>query len=191
MRGQRIALDPVGKKLQGVLPLLARFHAQTHGCQAHGQPLRQRAALHGLHGNRHTVALQRHEPGAGLGRFVQVRQQHDGQIALVPHRRLGQLLQRGAAFFAGFAAGDTDFGDVFVRKQTHGLAGREHGAPVEVRAHYGVRCALAEALGAGGGPNLVQALELQERVVAVQHIQAFETALQMACELLGAELHGG
>ena len=87
------------------------------------------------------------------------------------------MLQRRTALFTGLAAGDADLGDLLVRKKAHGLAGREHRAPVEVRAHHGVRCALAKTLGAGCNADLVQAFLLQERVVSVQDVQAFEAAL--------------
>ena len=119
-----------------------------------------------------------------------MRQQHDGQVGIITRRRLGELLQGRAALFAGFSAGYADLGDLLVGEQAQGPAGREHRAPVKVRTHHGMRCALPKTLGAGGGADLVQTFQLQKRVVAVQDIQAFGAARQMGLKLLGAELHG-
>ena len=188
--GEQIAFHPVGKKLQRVLALLARSHALALRGQALGNPLRQRGALHRLHLHADAVIFQGHEPGGGLGGLVQARQEHDGQRAVIALRLLGQLLQGGAAFLARLAAGNADFDDLLVGKQAQAACGGQHLAPVKVGTGHGVGAALAKALGAGVGAQGVQGFELEQRLVAVQGVQAFEATLQVPGQLRGGNLHG-
>ena len=101
VRRQQIAFHAVGKKGQRALSLFSRHHALALGVEALGNPLRQCAALDRIDLHADAVAVQGAKPRAGFGGFVQARQQHQGERAVVAHRCLRQLLQRGTALFAG------------------------------------------------------------------------------------------
>ena len=190
VRGQQIAFHAVGKKLQCAQAFVAGGHLQAHGAQALGNPAGQVGALHGVDLQGNAKVVQRAKPGAGFSGFVQGGQQHHGERRIIVLRALGQLLQSNAAFLARLAAGNADFDNLLVRKQTHAAAGGQHLAPIEVGAHHGVGAALGKALGAGKGAQSVKRFGLQKRLVAVQRVQAFEAALQVAGQLRGGELHG-
>ena len=132
--GEQIALHPVGKKLQGALPFFACGHALTLQLQALGDPHRQSLALHGFDLQGDAKIVQRAKPGAFFGGRVQARQHKQGQGVGVALRGLRQLLDRRAAFFAGFARRDAHFHDLPVGKQAQRAAAGQHLAPVKVRA---------------------------------------------------------
>ena len=79
VRGEQVALDPIGKKLQRALTFFSRNHALPLCGQAPGNPLRQCGAFYGLYLQGHAKTLQRDKPGAGLGHLVQPRQQDDSE----------------------------------------------------------------------------------------------------------------
>ena len=78
-----------------------------------------------------------------------------------------------------------------VGKQAQRSTRCQHFAPVKVCARYGVGCPLGKALLPCHGANGVQRFLLQQGLVSVQGVQAFEPALQVVAELVGGELHGG
>ena len=79
MRSQQIALNPVGKKLQGALALFPGKHALALRCQTLRDPLRQSITPDRLDLQRHPQAVERAKPGAALARLVQARQQDQGK----------------------------------------------------------------------------------------------------------------
>jgi hypothetical protein len=104
-------------------------------------------------------------------------------------RRFSQLLQGRAAVLAGFARGNADLQDLPLGKQAQGSAGGQHLAPVEMRARHGVRAALGVTLRPGHLPDGIGRFLHQQRLVAVQRVQALQPALQVGRELGGGDLH--
>ena len=146
MRRQQVAFHPIGKKLQGVLARFAFAHALLLRAQAMRNPSGQGVTLNRVNLHADAVVLQRGKPRGAFGGFVQARQQHHRQSAVIAHRQFRNVLQRHAAIFTGLARGDADFNQLLVGKQTHGATGRQHLAPVKVRACHGEHAALGEAL---------------------------------------------
>jgi hypothetical protein len=152
-------------------------------------PLRQRGALDRIDLEAHAVVLERREPGAGARGLVQARQHHQRERAVVAGRGFGQLLQRRAAVLAGLARRNADLDDLLVGEQRERAAGREHRAPVEVRAGHGVRAALGVALRARRGANGVGRFLREQRLVAVDRVERLQPLLQVGAELGAGKLH--
>ena len=139
VRGEQVAFDAVGEELQRALAFLAALHALALLRQPLGDPLRQRGALDGST-CRLTPLPSSAENQAPLRVALSSRgSMHQRERAVVARRGLGDLLQRGAAVLARLARGDADLDDLLVGEQAERAAGREHGAPVEMRAGHGVR----------------------------------------------------
>ncbi len=187
---EQIAFDAVGKKGQRALAFLAADDALALGAQALGNPLRQCSALDRLDGHADAVAVQCGKPRAGFGRFIEARQQHQRQRAVVASGGLRQLLQRRTALFARLARGHADFQNLLVGKQALRTASGAHRAPVKVRAGHGEAAALGVALRARGGADGVGRFLLQQRLVAMQGVERAQAFVQVRRQLVQGELHG-
>ena len=179
VRGQQIALDPVGHEGQDALARLARGDALALLLQALRDPARQLGPLDRIDPHRHAMGVERAEPGAFLGRGIEPRQQHQRQRAVVAGRPGGDLLQRDRTLLARLARRDADLDQLLVGEQAQRAAGGQHRAPVEMRAGDGEDAALAVTLGACGGADRVGRLLLQQRIVTVQGVEGFQPALQL------------
>ena len=118
MRCQQIAFDALCKKMQGALAFFAGRNLQAVLLQALGNPGRQVAAIHRVQPDGHAKALERAKPGALGTQAVEFGQQHQSQRSVVTLGALGDLLQGDRAVFAGLAAGNADFYNLLVGKQT-------------------------------------------------------------------------
>jgi hypothetical protein len=105
-------------------------------------------------------------------------------------RRFGQLLQAALPSLPGLPR-NADLDDLLVGEQAQRTAGRQHRAPVEVRAGDGVHGAFGVALLARGGADGVGGLLQQQRLVAVERVQRLEAALQVRGQLAGASCMRG
>ena len=86
--------------------------------QALGYPGRQVAAIYRIQPKGHAKALERAKPGALYAEAVEFGQQHQSQRSVVTLGALGDLLQGDRAVFAGLTAGNADFYNLLVGKQT-------------------------------------------------------------------------
>ena len=145
------------------------------------------APLHRLHAHRPAGAIERTEPGALELLAVQAGQLHDGQH--VVGQDLAVALQGVGAVLARLAAGDADLDQLALGEQAQRLRRAQHRAPVEMRAGGGVHGALGVALLARELADCVAQLLHQQRLVAVNGVQAPEPALQVGLELAGGDLH--
>jgi hypothetical protein len=106
VRGQQVALHPVGKKLQRALAFLAGATRWPWAARRWAIHCGRAAALHRLSTcDGHAKALQRGEPGAGFGRLVQPRQQHQVSVLSLPCAAFGQLLQATLPSLPGLPEG--------------------------------------------------------------------------------------
>jgi hypothetical protein len=118
VRCQQIAFDALGKKMQSALAFFAGCDLQAVLLQALGYPGREVAAIHRVQPNGHAKALERAKPGALGAQAVEFGQQHQCQRGVVTLGALGNLLECQRAVFAGLAAGNADFYNLLVGKQT-------------------------------------------------------------------------
>ena len=179
VRGEQVAFNPIGKKLQGVLAFLAAGHALALQLQALGNPLRQHAPVYRIKLDRDAKTVQRAKPGALERCAIKPWQQYQRQRAVVALRTLGELLQRGRSLLAGLAVGDADFNDLLVGKQAERAAAGQHLAPVKMCTGHGVDGALGIAFEPRGSAQRVGKLLHQQRLVAIQGVEAFQAALEV------------
>ena len=190
VRRQQVAFHPVREKLQRALAFLASCHALALHLQTLRNPLRQIAALDRIKLDADTKAVERAKPGALGGHAVKARQHDQRQRRVIALRALGNLLQGHRAVLARLAAGNTDFDNLFVGKQAQRTAAGQHRAPVKMGASHGVHGALCVALLARLKTQGIGKLLQQQRLVAVQCVQAFQPALEVLCQLGGCKIHG-
>ncbi len=190
VRGQQVTFHPVGEKLQTALARRTGLHALLVARQALRDPLWQSAALDGIDLQRDAKALQRAEPGGVFAGTVQLRQQHQAQRRIVILRRLRQLLDGFGSGNARLAAGQAQLKQLFVGKQAQGATGCQHLGPIEVGPDDAVHAAFGKALRPGGSADGIRRFLHQQRLVAMQRVEALQPVLQVLGELIRGELHG-
>ena len=189
MSGQQITFHPIGKKLQTSLAFLACRHALILHFQALGNPLRQLGALYRFNLQGDTKLVQGAKPGAFLGGIVQFWQDEQGQGAVIALCTLRQLLNHGAALFAGLARWNANFQHLSIGKQTQRTTGRQNFAPIEVRTRDHMHTALGVALCTRRGANGIGSLLHQQGFITVQGVQTAQAFLQMRLKLRQGQLH--
>ena len=186
---QQIALDPVGKKLQAALALLAAPHPLALGREPLRNPHRQGLPVHCAHGNGYALAVECCEPGAGPGGFVELRQGDQAQRAVIACCAVGQTLEHGTALNARFARGNAQFEQLAIGKQAHAAGSSQHLAPVKAGTRHGEGAALAKALGASHCSDAVTGLLHQQQLLAIHRVEALEPAFEVVFKLAGGDLH--
>ena len=99
------------------------------------------------------------------------------------------MLQDLRSLLARLARRDANFDDLLVGEQAQRTPTGQHLTPVEVGTGHRVHGALGVALLPGAKPDGIGRFLDQQRLIAVQGVEAPESALQLRSELRRRDLH--